>query len=73
MPLAGHDMLTTSTPHLFRSISTPMPLAGHDQTYSISGPFDSISTPMPLAGHDRHYFIERADVADFYSHAPRGA
>ena len=73
MPLAGHDDYQHCHYAVNPNISTPMPLAGHDQTYSISGPFDSISTPMPLAGHDRHYFIERADVADFYSHAPRGA
>ena len=35
------------------TISTPMPLAGHDcQVVMADAGTDSISTPMPLAGHD---------------------
>ena len=33
-------------------ISTPMPLAGHDDNYAKYYEGRGISTPMPLAGHD---------------------
>ena len=52
MPLAGHDAssLCQGVPVLI--ISTPMPLAGHDQIYTDNFGVELISTPMPLAGHD---------------------
>ena len=34
------------------TISTPMPLAGHDSFLLILRSTTQISTPMPLAGHD---------------------
>ena len=33
-------------------ISTPMPLAGHDEEGEDLDELTEISTPMPLAGHD---------------------
>ena len=54
-------------------ISTPMPLAGHDDE-DFAGLSDAIiSTPMPLAGHDGSVPGLAAAFDDFYSHAPRGA
>ena len=54
-------------------ISTPMPLAGHDQFQQYKRDANGISTPMPLAGHDLWRRSSGAFAADFYSHAPRGA
>ena len=57
------------------NISTPMPLAGHDQGKDNYKNIEIIiSTPMPLAGHDTQHQVSMGIVVDdFYSHAPRGA
>ena len=54
-------------------ISTPMPLAGHDESSNRWKCIVYISTPMPLAGHDELRGQRGMKVYNFYSHAPRGA
>ena len=53
MPLAGHDTDNLRPLLLRHGISTPMPLAGHDDWRTVLIGQGGISTPMPLAGHDR--------------------
>ena len=53
LPCPSRGMTTLRQALLFRrTISTPMPLAGHDRNQSIWTADNKISTPMPLAGHD---------------------
>ena len=73
MPLAGHDSTALKDIQDMIDISTPMPLAGHDDDYRNDADYDVISTPMPLAGHDVGIVHDGLSVKNFYSHAPRGA
>ena len=71
-PLAGRDDMLTDILGLV-SISTHTPLAGRDIFGDLLPGRYAISTHTPLAGRDMDQIKAKADMINFYSHAPRGA
>ncbi len=59
--------------HPKNRISTHTPLAGRDCGNSYHDSLWCISTHTPLAGRDSIVLGKICEMADFYSHAPRGA